>query len=182
MIFLPLMGYSPSIITTNTVQIVWVNTSIDTWLDRSYAYETITDTFDWYKRYTGVELHYVESTLYIDEDINALDACKDWSWTPEQIQGPTLYMIAWEPTYRMLKCENDDVGDATLMHRSIVRGGVSPPELVHIISHLYGALFHTQNEDILDITPTGDQDRYTYVKAYNQGIISDRTKLAIGLN
>lgn len=82
----------------------------------------------------------------------------------------------------MLKCNGDDVGDATVIHESIVRGGITPPELAHTLCHLYGALFHTKSEDILDITPTGDQDRYMYIRAYRQGIISDRTKLAIGLN
>lgn len=182
MIFLPFMGYSPSIITTNTIQIIWVNTSRDWWNDRSDAYRVITDTFDWFDRYADVELYYKESFIDVDEDINALDACKDWNWTPKQLEHPTLLMVAWYPTQRVLTCGKDNVADSTVIHKSIVWGGIRSSELAHTLCHLYGANFHTMNGDILDITPTEDKDRYMYIKAYQQGIISERTKLAIGLN
>lgn len=180
MIFLPMIGYTPAM-SAAPIHVVWVDTSRDRWSDKSGAYQVITDTLDWWTARSGISLTYTESAMTTDVDVNATNVCRDWDWTPNQIDGPTLLMVAYEPTLRILQCDGAPAGDATVPMLSIVWGGIRAPELAHTIGHVYGAL-HTTDGDIMDITPIPELHNYVYWYAYADGIVSDRTRLAVGLN
>lgn len=173
MMFLPLIGYTPAMPSHTTVNIVWLSTSADQWSDTSSAQGVIHEAVEWWHVQSGIDLTIEESDQTITTDVNALDVCHDRHWLPDSQADVTLYMVAWQPTDRILVCDDVNVADYTLPGTGIVWGGIRPAELAHTIGHLYGAS---------DESVPGIMQFATMEQSYKAGLISAETRLAMGLN
>jgi len=172
----------PRMIGMQQINIVWVDTSRDHWKDTTEARETIQEALDWWERQIDVTFSTQEYSLTVDIDILALNVCKDTITMPA-VSIPTLYMIAYEPTYRSLQCDGTDVGDGGIYgQRYILMSGYLIHDakeyqatVAHTVAHLFGAQDTHMPPRTYDL-----MDRDYYIDAYKQGFISDTTITAIG--
>ncbi len=182
-VYLALMGYHPAMDGQQQIAVVWVNTPRDAWTDdgRALARSQIRAALDWWEVRADVAFATSERAITTTVDVLSLNACTDRSWLTDQADGPSLYLIAYKPTYRALTCDGVVVGDAGVSGdpRIAVSGylpesSVSQAIIAHTVAHLYGA------RDTHD-PPSGDlMDRTCFVWAYEQGIVADQTWAAIG--
>lgn len=165
-----LLTAQPRMTGQQQVAIVWVNTSHDTW-QAPLPYDTLRNGFAFWERAVDVQFSTVEYTITVDVDVNALNSCRDWSWTPLTVTQPTLFMVAWEPTYRTILCDGVVVADVSVIGQAIVWGGIRSPELAHTIGHIYAA---PHSAGIMDKSGTA------VWAAYAENDIRDDTIDAVG--
>lgn len=170
------------------IDIVWVNTSreywagdIETgWNDQRESKQTIDAALDWWEQKVNVDFQTYEYTITVDLDILAENVCRNRIPMPP-VNVPTLYMIAYYPTYRMLNCDGTPVGDYGVGQYMLTSGFLvhdSPADqatIAHTLAHAFGAPDGHYDPRTYDI-----MDRDYYIEAYKQGFISDRIITALG--
>jgi hypothetical protein len=173
-LLLPLLGWTLPMHGPQPISVVWVSTPRDAWGDRTEARAVIMAGLRWWEARTDVVFTLVESELTVDADILSLNVCRDRSWLPGARALPTLYVVAWEPTYRALDCDGVNVADWAEPGRAIVWGGARVDEIAHTVGHVYGASdgHEEARGDIMD---------YRAMRgAYAEGRVSEATYREIG--
>ncbi len=174
-IFLAFMGYIPSMYGVQPISVIWLDTGRDRWQTLLEAQYTLSEAFRWWEDRTEVSFLVTEYHRSIEEDPYSVDICHDRSWAPKE---RAIYMVAWEPTYRIFVCDGVNVADWADPSSALVWGGIRPEEMTHTIGHLFGALdthagsIQGASHDIMDRDFVG--------RAYKEGCISPQTLLTIG--